>query len=125
MFHYLWGDLCCRHTYFWNEDKSNNHCRPQRQAQPKQDSIEVRVFLQQEAWDNSQRQENTGHVDGSCNVQGVIDSFDLHLAGGEGQDEGDKLQETFVAIYDSEDYGIAGGLVTDQNVVIFHDPKHL
>ena len=72
----------------WDEDKADDHGCPQRQPYREEGGVHVNIRREQVAGHDGHHQEYAGDVDSSCNVQAVVDPFHLHLAGGEGEDEG-------------------------------------
>ena len=62
----------------------------------------IDIVCQSVCGDDDHSQDNTGDVDGSRNVLGVVQTLHLHLACAEGKDEGSDLQQSLVAIQHSK-----------------------
>ena len=73
---------------------------------------------------NNYGQHNTGHIHTSSYVLGIVETFDLHLAYGEGKNKSNNLQQHLVAVENAKE-DVSTLRVTDINTVVGDVPQSL
>ena len=106
------------------EDQDENGSCANQKSSAEQSSKTIDNILQRVSGHNDHSQHDTGHVDSSPYVLGIIKTFDLDLTDREGKKEGDNLEYHLVAIQDTEKDCSSSG-VTNKDEIINNDFKIL
>ena len=113
------------YSYIWNEDESDDSRCPQSQTQCKQRCVGIQVFRQHKTGHGRHYQYHTCDVNDDCNIFTIVDTFHFHLACGEGQDDSNKLQKSFVANQDTQENGMCSICATYVNIVVLGNSRFL
>lgn len=113
--------LLCKlyYTYQWNKDKVENNSGPSQKSCANQSGKSIDKLIQKILCCDRKNQYDTGHVDRSTNVFGIIKAFDGDFMSKESEQKSNTLTNQFVAIKNSQK-SITSSCVTNINEVVSH-----
>ena len=106
-----------RNSYQWHKHQYQNDCSADEEASTEQTSKGIDDVSQRVCPNDGHRQHNAGHIDGGSYELGIIQTFDLDLAGGKGHDECSNLNHHLVAIEHTQEDITSSG-ITDVDAVL-------
>ena len=107
-----------------NEDETQDEGGTNQESGAEESSKYIDKLHQGVGGDDDDCQHNAGHIDGCCNVLGVIQALNLHFAYCEGQHKGDNLEHHLVTIEDTQE-DVSASRAADVCEVDSGDGEHL
>ena len=111
-------------SYFGDKDESHNDRRAHKEPQAEHTGEDVEILCEGVRGDNDHSPQQAGDVDGRSDVEGIIQAFHFHFAGGESKDQGHDLQQSLVAIQQSQE-DVSGPRLAHNDLVVSHHSKPL
>ena len=87
-------------SYSRNKHKAQDHGGSEQKSQTHDSWEYVDKVHESVCWNNDDSQHNTGDVDGTSNVQWVVQTLHFHFSCAEGKQQSKDLQKTFVTVED-------------------------
>ena len=104
-------------SYQWNKDEEKDDSSACQESSAEQGSEYIDEDLQCVGGHDYDGKHNACHIDSSSYVLGIVETFDLHLAYGEGQEECNDLEQHLVAIQDTQEDVNSGGVTNVDEVI--------